>query len=70
MSRWLADALPAPWTGHCLRHAFATDAYLRTRDLVLVAELLGHASTRTTERYVLPENARAAAAVAGMSLAA
>ena len=41
-----------PAFAHTLRHAFATDLYVRTRDLVLVAEQLGHASTKTTERYV------------------
>ena len=48
---WLG-ALPEGWTCHTLRHAFATDLYERTRDLVLVAEQLGHASVKTTERYV------------------
>lgn len=63
-------ALPDPWTAHCLRHAFATDLYAQTRDLVVVAEVLGHASTRTTERYVLPELPVATSAVRGMRLAA
>lgn len=47
-----AEALPAPWTLHTLRHRFATRAYEATGDLVTVSRLLGHASVATTQRYV------------------
>lgn len=70
MSRWLAAALPDPWTAHTLRHAFATQLYAETLDLVLTAKVLGHESTQTTQRYVLPKCDLAAAAVSSMSLAA
>lgn len=48
----LSGCLPAGWTAHNLRHAFATQLYTETSDLLLVARQLGHASTRTTQRYV------------------
>lgn len=48
----LGDLLPAPWTAHSLRHAFATDAYDRTHDLRLVQAWMGHADPRTTARYI------------------
>ena len=50
-----AEALPAPWTLHTLRHRFATRAYDATGDLVTVSRLLGHASVATTQRYVATE---------------
>lgn len=37
--------------GHSLRHRFATDVFAATRDLILVQELLGHASISTTRIY-------------------
>lgn len=48
----LGRLLPDPWTAHSLRHAFATQAYARTRDLRLVQEWLGHGSPATTAIYV------------------
>ncbi len=53
-----AEALPAPWTLHTLRHRFATRAYEATGDLVTVSRLLGHASVATTQRYVATGRAR------------
>ena len=53
-----AEALPAPWTLHTLRHRFATRAYDATGDLVTVSRLLGHASVATTQRYVATGRAR------------
>lgn len=62
VSRLLSDALPDGWTGHTLRHRFATTAYRGTRDLLAVSELLGHARVDTTQRYVrLPDDALRAA---------
>lgn len=52
MSHAMSKLLPGEWTAHSLRHAFATEAYARTRDLRLVQMWLGHADPRTTVRYV------------------
>lgn len=51
-------------TMHRLRHTFATQLYAATQDIVLVAELLGHTSILTTQRYVGLARAHAASAVA------
>lgn len=61
----LSAALPEGWTGHTLRHRFATRAYAGTHDLLAVGELLGHARPETTKRYVLtPDDALRAAVIA------
>jgi integrase len=50
---WLRRALPAPFTAHSLRHAFATDFYAASGyDLLATARVLGHSSVETTRRYV------------------
>lgn len=59
ISARLSDALPVGWTAHTLRHAFATQLYEETGDLLLVARQLGHMSTRTTQRYVQTRDERA-----------
>lgn len=59
----IRDLLPAPWTMHTLRHRFGTRAYALTSDLLLVQEMLGHASPSTTRRYVEYDRARMRAAV-------
>lgn len=49
------------WTGkkyeaissHTSRRSFATNLYLRCRDLLLVSRLAGHANTTVTQRYVV-----------------
>lgn len=61
----LSRALPDGWTGHTLRHRFATRAYAGTRDLLAVGALLGHSRPETTQRYVLlPDDALRAAVLA------
>lgn len=58
----LSRALPAHWTGHTLRHRWATTAYARTGDIRAVQEVLGHASVATTQIYVeIPDDALRAA---------
>lgn len=52
VGKLLAALLPEGFTAHTLRHRFATRAYEATHDLLLVQELLGHASPGTTRRYV------------------
>ena len=44
--------LPQPWTLHGLRHRVATTVYQQTKDLIVVQQLLGHASVATTQRYL------------------
>lgn len=43
-------------TPHQLRHCYATNMVRNGTDLVLVADLLGHANLETTRRYSLPTN--------------
>lgn len=52
VSQLVAKALGPPWTAHALRHAFATEAYARTKDVLLVQKWLGHTDPRTTLIYV------------------
>lgn len=48
----IKDHREAGWVSmHTLRHTFATYAVKQTRDLQVVAALLGHATTNVTERY-------------------
>ncbi len=37
---------------YSFRHTFATDLYRHTKDMALVAKVLGHANMRTVQRYV------------------
>lgn len=61
----LSAALPDHWTGHTLRHRFASRAYAGTRDLLAVGAILGHSRPETTQRYVLmPDDALRAAVAA------
>ncbi|MGH3829819.1 MAG: tyrosine-type recombinase/integrase [Pseudonocardiaceae bacterium] len=47
-------ALGDELTAHVLRHTLATTLVRGHTDLVIVAELLGHARLETTRRYSLP----------------
>lgn len=61
----LIQLLAGPWTGHTLRHRFASKAYVPERDLRAVQELLGHSKPETTARYVeTPPQAKQAAVLA------
>lgn len=53
-------------TLHKLRHRFATQLYLATHDLLLVQNLLGHASPTTTQVYTDFDRAASAAAVSDL----
>lgn len=58
--RWVGKLvtrlLPEGWTMHSLRHRFATRAYAVGSDLLVVQQLLGHASPVTTRVYVQVPN--------------
>lgn len=68
VSQLLSQHLEGEWTGHTLRHRFATVAYRAERDLRAVQELLGHADPQTTARYAaVPDGAKRAAVLAAAS---
>ena len=48
------------FSGHVLRHTFGTRLVRGGYDLVLVAELMGHARTLTTRGYATADDAQAA----------
>ncbi|MGW0808893.1 tyrosine-type recombinase/integrase, partial [Nonomuraea sp. NPDC002799] len=48
--------LDDPATAHVLRHTLATTLVRGKTDLVLVAEILGHARLETIRRYSLPSD--------------
>lgn len=52
VGKLIARLMPGVWTMHTLRHRFGTQAYAVDRDILVVQELLGHASPVTTRRYV------------------
>lgn len=56
-------------TGHQLRHWFGTALYRDTHDLLLVQEMLGHASPATTAIYAAFDNRKARGAVNALLIA-
>lgn len=72
IGRVLDQLLAGKWTGHTLRHRFASAAYAADRDLRAVQELLGHSKPETTARYVQtpPDAKRAAVLAVGLDYAA
>lgn len=65
----ISHLLPDGYAAHTLRHRFATTAYAATRDLFVVAELLGHESVETTEHYVAMPDGRLREATAAVRIA-
>jgi integrase len=53
VGRRLARIQGPGWSAHNLRHRFACRAYAATGDLAAIQAALGHASPRTTLRYIL-----------------
>lgn len=68
LGKLVAKALPDHWTGHTLRHRFASQAYRANRDLRAVQELLGHTKPETTAIYasVPGESMRSAVHAVGL----
>lgn len=64
VSKLLSRALDAGWTAHTLRHRMGTRALAKTKDLLAVGKVLGHARPETTQRYCEVEDDRLIAAVA------
>lgn len=58
--------LGAGWSGHTLRHKFASGFFNASKDLLLTQQILGHSKPETTMRYVLVDRSAAAAIVAGL----
>ncbi len=54
-------------TAHTLRHRFGTKLYADTGDLLIVAEVMGHASIETTRGYVQLVGDKASAAIERIS---
>lgn len=50
-------AVGRPLSPRDFRRAFITDVYRARHDIVLARTLAGHASARTTERYIIPDEA-------------
>lgn len=68
LGRRISRALGPGASAHNLRHAFATEAYRSTRDILAVRKLLGHASVSTTQVYADAEDSAARRAVEGAQL--
>ncbi len=62
VGKLLSRAL-GPYTGHQLRHRFATVAYEQTQDLFALQSLLGHAQPESTRTYVRVNDKALTAAV-------
>ncbi len=54
------------FTAHQLRHRYGTTAYMLTKDLRLVQELLGQGSPQTTARYAAYDKSQTVDMVAAM----
>ncbi|WP_070328420.1 tyrosine-type recombinase/integrase [Exiguobacterium aurantiacum] len=54
-------------TSHMLRHSFATTLYNQSHDILAVADLLGHTSTKTTERYLHVSQERSRKLIEGLN---
>lgn len=63
----LSRLLAGHWTGHTLRHRFATVAHRVSRDLRAVQELMGHSKPETTQRYVEADDDSKRTAVMGVA---
>lgn len=51
VGKLVSRVMPTGWSMHKLRHRYATNGYIGTKNLRAVQEALGHASVATTQRY-------------------
>jgi integrase len=58
VGKHLSRLLGPGWSGHNLRHAFATEIYDGCGDVLALQELMGRDSPETTSRYARPTRAR------------
>lgn len=65
-----SKALSGDWTLHAGRHRYATLTHRESQDLLVVQDLLGHASPVTTRAYIAPDRSRARAVVQAIKRAA
>lgn len=68
VGRRMSAALGPGWTGHQLRHRFATVVQAQRGDLLTLQKLLGHASVATTMVYAQVADTAMRAAVAAARL--
>jgi integrase len=54
------------WSGHALRHKFATGFFNASKDILLTQQMLGHSKPETTARYVQVDLSSAAQHVASL----
>ena len=52
VGRRLSRLLGPGWSGHTLRHRYASVVFAGSRNVLALQKLLGHASPATTQRYV------------------
>jgi integrase len=64
----LGDLLGPGWSGHTLRHLFATSAFAATLDILAVQQLLGHRNINTTMGYTKVPSLHLQEAVNGIEL--
>lgn len=67
VTKLLSQALGPGWSGHTLRHRFATDLHEIGVDVLIASELLGHSRVETTQRYTKTSADRKRAAIRGLS---
>lgn len=67
VTKLLSAALGPGWTGHTLRHRFATDLHEAGVDLLISSELLGHSRVETTQRYTKTSADRKREAIRSLS---
>lgn len=65
VTKLLSNVLEGDWTGHKLRHRFATRSHEHNPDLLALGRVMGHSRPETTLRYVQLSRASLFAVVRG-----